>query len=403
MTRNEHSRPGTSAGFSPLNLVRRAAAAVALSFALALAIGGGAAVVAPTPADAQTTCPAQPAGLAPEGAGPTRFTMMIRINQQNNVNAYTNFNTATGGLGGYIRPQDIFVINTRFETTTPTVAAQLATNLRAAFPCNRIVALTGLGLDPSLPGYAFSLAGHPAVFALMTDFEAMDWNGTAGTDPGRPPWNQAFKVAFPRIKAWDARISSTLAASSLSAGQRSGLVPIFDATWNYGQIAQDLDKKNRRLGAPHIGLQSVQTQDSCADGGASAFAANLKGVFDQYKFKTVLMVKKIKNKKTGKIKKKKVPRRVKLKPAARPLLSNLATQISFSNTPNPSAGMAITKTSAATAASCVLSGLKQGGGAFFFFASDDSMRLLFQQPQIAALRPNATGTAASGGVKPPKK
>ena len=54
--------------------------------------------------------------------------------------------------------------------------------------------------------------------------------------------------------------------------------------------------------------------------------------------------------------------------------------------------MAITKTSAATAAACALSGLKQGGGAFFFFASDDSMRLLFQQPaDRRALRPNAIG------------
>jgi hypothetical protein len=35
-------------------------------------------------------------------------------------------------------------------------------------------------------------------------------------------------------------------------------------------------------------------------------------------------------------------------------------------------------------------GLKQGVGAFFFFASDDAMRLLFQQPQIAALRPPTT-------------
>ena len=48
----------------------------------------------------------------------------------------------------------------------------------------------------------------------------------------------------------------TLAASSLSAGQRTGLVPIFDSTWNYGQIAQDVDKKNRRLGAPHIGSRA---------------------------------------------------------------------------------------------------------------------------------------------------
>jgi len=70
MTRNEHSRPGTSAGFSPLNHFRQAAALLALSFALALAIGGGAAAIAPAPASAQVTCPAQPAGLAPLGAGP---------------------------------------------------------------------------------------------------------------------------------------------------------------------------------------------------------------------------------------------------------------------------------------------------------------------------------------------
>jgi hypothetical protein len=62
-------------------------------------------------------------------------------------------------------------------------------------------------------------------------------------------------------------------------------------------------------------------------------------------------------------------------------------QISFSNTPNPNAGMAITKTSASRAASCARAGLKKGGGAFFFFASTDSMRVLFQQPKIAALRP----------------
>jgi hypothetical protein len=34
-----------------------------------------------------------------------------------------------------------------------------------------------------------------------------------------------------------------------------------------------------------------------------------------------------------------------------------------------------------------------------FFASDNAMRLLFQQPQIAALRPSATG--GTGGVGSP--
>ena len=51
--------------------------------------------------------------------------------------------------------------------------------------------------------------------------------------------------------------------------------------------------------------------------------------------------------------------------------------------------MAITKTSAATAAACARAGLKRGGGAIFFFASDDSMRLLFKQPEISSLRPLA--------------
>jgi hypothetical protein len=46
--------------------------------------------------------------------------------------------------------------------------------------------------------------------------------------------------------------------------------------------------------------------------------------------------------------------------------------------------------------------MKQGIGAFFFFASDNAMRLLFQQPQIAAFRPpSATGSANTGGVGSP--
>lgn len=365
-----------------------AASLLAAAAVLALALGAGGAAIAPEGAQAQS-CPAQPVGLAPEGPGPTRFTMLIRINQQVNVDTYANPVSATGGLGGYVRAQDVFVINTRFKTTTPAVAVELANNLRAAFPCNRIIALTGLGLDPAAPGYAFSLAGHPAVWALMSDFEPMDWNGGRASDPSRPPWKQAYKKAFPRIKGWDRRMSGTLASSPLSAGQRSGLVPIFDSSWNYGRIAQDLDKKNRRLGGRHLGPQSVQTQDACADGGPSAFRARLKGLFGQYVYKTVTKVVKRKGA-GGKKRKRKIKVRRKLKRKARPLRTNLATQISFSNTPNPNAGMAITKTSATTAAYCARAGLKRGGGAFFFFASDDSMRLLFQRPEIASLRPPAS-------------
>ena len=81
--------------------------------------------------------------------------MMIRINTQGNVDTYTK---PEGGMNNRIQPQDIFVLNTRFTGSgsfpamTPSVAASLAANLRATFPCNRIVALNGLSFDSDLSG-----------------------------------------------------------------------------------------------------------------------------------------------------------------------------------------------------------------------------------------------------------
>jgi hypothetical protein len=372
----------------------RALAVVAVALLGALALWAVRSAVAPDAAQAQASCPAQPLGLSPNGASTTRFTMLIRINTQANVNTYTNPVEAAGGLGGRIRSNDIFMLNTRFTGSggapamTPTVAADLANDLRAAFPCNRIIALNGMSFDPAAAGYAFSLFDHPAVYALMTDFEQMDWNAGIPTAPGRPPWNQDFRIAFPRIKAFDGLLAGTLASNFLAASKRSGLVPFDEATWNYGQIAQDLDKKNRRLGGTHLGPQSVMTQDSCADGGPAGFSSRAKTLFDQYKFKFIR--KKVKRRKGGRVIKKKITVRRKLKKQAKPLLSNLAMQISFSDTPDPSAGMAITKTSASTAAQCAFAGLARGAGAFFFFASDQSMRLLLQQTTIATLRPPTT-------------
>ena len=94
--------------------------------------------------------------------------------------------------------------------------------------------------------------------------------------------------------------------------------------------------------------------------------------------------------------------RLPLHKKAKPNMSNLGMEISFTDSPEASASQAILSTSAAQAAACVGPALKQGGGAFFFFASDDSMRLLFQQPQINALRPaTATASGNTGGVGSP--
>ncbi len=381
---------------------RRIALAALAALLLGLLLTAGRSATPPA-AQAQVSCPPLPAGLSPIGPGPTRFTMLIRINQQGNVDTWTNFNEASGGLGSRVRPQDIFVINTRFVngngvSTTPAAAEELANDLRAAFPCNRIIGLNGMSFDPNAAGYAFSLINNPNVYALMTDFERMDWDAGRFTDPARPPWTDNFAKAFPIIKGWNGSMAATAASNPASAGKRTGLVPQDNVSWNFRQVAQDLDKKNRRLGGTHLGPLSVQTQDSCANGGAAGFGARAKQLRLQYKFKTI--IKKVKVR--GKKKKRKVKIRRKLKPQGRPLRENLSLQISFSDTPTPNASMAILRTSPATAASCVPPGLKQGGGAFFLFAPDEAMRQLFQQPQIAALRPPVASSSGggTGGVGP---
>ncbi len=352
-------------------------------------------------AKAAQGCPAQPFGLAPTGSTAQRFTMLIRINTQGNVDTYTK---PDGGMGNRVRPQDIFVLNTRFEGSgqfpamTPPVAAQLAADLRSTFPCNRIIALNGMSFDPNAAGYAFSGIDDPNVFALLTDYEQSDWNDGLLTDPTRPPWANKFKIAFPLLKGWDFNVMSTVAANPVGAGKRTGLAPQDLSTWNYGQIAQDLNKKNSRLGARKLGPMSVQAQDACANGAAAGFGARAKQLRLQYTFKFITEKIKI----PGKKKKRQKTIRLPLKKKAKPIMDNLGMEISFTDSPQASASQAILSTSAAQAAACVTPALKQGVGAFFFFASDDSMRLLFQQPQIAALRPpTGAGSANTGGVGSP--
>jgi hypothetical protein len=388
---------------------RRTRHAIALIAAAALLAASllAARSAAPEPASAAKAaagCPASPYGLSPDGPSASRFTMMIRINTEGNVNTWTQFNTDPSheGLAPYVRPQDIFVLNTRFTGSgafpamTPPVAAQLSSLLRATFPCNRIIAMNGMSYDPAQAGYAFTGIDDPNVFAVLTDFEQDDWNSGRSTDPSRPPWNNKFSTMFPRIKAWDAGLASTTAVNPLGTGKRTGLVPQDLGDWNYGQIAQDLNKKNVRLGSRKLGPQAVQTQNSCATDGAGGFGARAKALRMQYTFKFI--TRKVTVMKKGKKKKVKKTFREPLKKKAKPVLSNLAMEISFTDSPQASASQAILSTSAATAASCVPPALKQGLGAFFLFAAEDGMRLFLQQPQIAPLRPPIGASSSKGNT-----
>ncbi len=374
---------------------------------LALLLIAGRDAAPASAAKASAECPALPYGLAADGPAATRFTMMIRINTQGNVNSWTQFNTdpTHGGLAPYVRPQDIFVLNTRFTGSgqfppmTTDVAASLAASLRATFPCNRIIALNGMSFDPTQAGYAFTGIDDPNIFALLTDLEQDDWNSGRVTDPTRPPWNANFKKAFPRIKGWDGGVAGTAAANPIGIAKRTGLAPQDVAGWNYGQVAQDLNKKNLRFGSRKLGPQSVQTQDACANGGGVAFGARAKALRLQYNFKFI--TKKVRLK--GKRKKVRKTVRLPLKKRGRPVMSNLAMEISFTDSPQASASQAILSTSAALAASCVPPALKQGIGAFFLFAAEDGMRLFLQQPAIAPLRPPVgakTSSGSTGGVVP---
>jgi hypothetical protein len=351
-----------------------ACALIAATSASAVTGGAGA-----SPRD---SCPPLPGSFA---TGSGNFTMMVRINQMENVKAYTNFNSATGGLGGRIRQQDIFLINSRFEQTTPTAAQQIASALRAAFPCNRIVSLNGLSPNSSLPGFLGTLIGSPSyMYAILLDYEPMDWENAQGQGLAIPSFTTNFRPNLGRLGYFLGQVNGAL--TGIGVGTRVGAVPFDQPNWNYGQIGQTADAFNARLGARHLGLQSVQTQGACT--GRTAFGNRVAAVRDQYKFRTKYRKMKIhKGKKTIV---KRIPFRVKIKKAAQANTNNLAVQVSFTDSPQPGNSMPILATSAALADNCVASGLAKGQSTFFFYASDSAMKLLFAQPTVGSLRPSAS-------------
>src|SRR5262249_55538702 len=159
-----------------------------------------------------------------------------------------------------------------------------------------------------------------------TDFEQMDWNGTAYTQPGRAPWSSNFTTALPRIKAQDFTMATTAAGNPIGAGKRTGLVPQDNGSWNFGQVAQDLNKKNSRLGARKLGPLAVQTQDSCPDAGAAGFGARAQQLVQQYTYKFI--TKKVTVRRHGKLKKVNKTFKQPLKKKAKPILDNLAMELS---------------------------------------------------------------------------
>jgi hypothetical protein len=302
-------------------------------------------------------CPPYPAELSLKGGGGARFTMLVRVNKLENVTQYD----ALQGARGQFRPRDIFVVNTRFRGLEDGEAEQIAERLHEAFPCNRIVALNGLGADPNRPGYLFALADNPLVWGTMLDWEQRDWRAARATNPAMSSWKRHFGRSFSRLKQRVGELANTLNGSPGVGPRRAGVVPTYYHDWNYGRIAKMLDQRNRRLGHARGGIQVVATQAACqkrkrGDEERSGIRPRARELFRQY----------------GKHNRKK---------------RNLALQVSFSRDAKAHRGLPIRSVNDARASKCIRHAVRRGAGAFLLWASPESMIELFHTSRFRKLRP----------------
>jgi hypothetical protein len=299
------------------------------------------------------SCPPNPDTLSPKGGAGARFTMLIRINKPENVATYAN---PDGPIGGRIRARDIFVVNTRWRGVEPGEPREIVNLLRASFPCNRIIALNGLGSDPgAVRGYALSLADEPGVWGLMLDWEKTDWSAARATNPGMARWKRNFGRNLSRLASWMGAVASSVAATPGASPKRLGVIPRLARDWDYGKIARAIDAGQRQLGSRRGGFQTVMTQTVCRAAGAKGMAHRARRLFREY----------------GRAKRKR---------------RSLALQISFSGTPDRKAKIPVKSVSPGAAARCTRRALRRGAGAILYWASPESMGDLFSVKRIAKLR-----------------
>jgi len=289
---------------------------------------------------------------------------MIRINKPHNVNQYAAVQDARGQL----RTRDIFVVNTRFRGSSPEEAEEIVERLGEEFPCNRILALNGLGSDPERPGYAFALADSPRLWAVMLDWEHRDWSRARATNPGLSSWKRRFGRALKRLRARSGDLARNLKQSG--GARRLGAVPTYYHDWQYGRIARVLDQRTRRLGKRRGGIQVVATQETCRK---QRLGKNL----DRKAAKRERALKR-------------------MRPAAGRLQRqygrfsrkqrNLALQVSFSDRAKAKRRLPIRSVNEARAARCIRAGLRGGGSAFLLWASPESVQALLRTGKLRKLR-----------------
>ena len=298
------------------------------------------------------SCPAAPYQLAPKGGRAARFTMLIRVNKPSNVNTYDQLQSTYGQL----RTRDVFVVNTRWKGTSPALQDAILARLHNSFPCNRVIALNGLGADPRRPGYALSLTGSAQPWGVVLDWEREDWAHARATNHHLSRWKQGFGRSIHRLGSLIGRVAGNIRASDTGI-QKVGAAPGFFGNWQYGRIARMLDRRNRRFGHRRGGIQLVGTQASCMKrrSGQPGMRSTAAHLYREY-------------------------RRTHRK------RHNLAVEISFSDHARTKRHLPIRAVNESRAASCLRAALAGGAGAVLFWASPDSMWALAQTHHFRRLR-----------------
>jgi hypothetical protein len=298
-------------------------------------------------------CPSPPYQLAPKGGRTARFTMLIRINKPSNVGAYVRLQSTYGQL----RTRDVFVVNTRWKGSSPGLQDQILSKLRNSFPCNRVVALNGLGADPGRPGYALSLTDSSQPWGIVLDWERDDWAHARATNHHLSRWKQGFGRSLHRLSSMVGRVAGGIRTTDAGI-QKVGAASGFFGDWRYGRIARMLDRRNRRFGHRRGGIQVVGTQASCMKrrGGTTRGMRSTAGSL-------------VREYRRGHRKR-----------------HNLAVEISFSDHARAKHHLPIRAVNESRAGSCLRAALAGGAGAVLFWASPESMWALAQTHHFRRLR-----------------
>jgi hypothetical protein len=302
-----------------------------------------------------------PNGLRPAGRLRNRFTMLLRIKNFDDVAAYANPDQDEGGLKGRLRRRDVFVINTRRKWATPEREAELVTQLRRSFPCNRIIALNGIARRPRSPGYMLSLADDRRVQGLMLDWESDDWRVAKAIKRKMPTWTTEFRPSRRRIARNLGHLVRKLKRSG-RGGKTIGMALVHYTHWNYSKLALTINRRSRRLRRSRRGIQSIQLQKVCQQG-ARNYGRAIRRLNSGYRHFGL-------------------DRR------------RLAVQISFTNDPIARDSRPVNSVRPRRAARCTRRALRHRGGAVLYWAKPAAVRAMLKRRFLCRLRPPSQGRGA---------